>query len=808
MKTQLDIEHENLQVMITKGMNELETAKNTGMVSDLKSSGAVMPYYIGDLANALKVYSDCILMGRAKIKALPAKMLTLLDPRVVAHYTVKAVIDSAGSKHVSIVSIGRKLAGYLETEYKVQQLDEEKKDSFVNFIQSTNYVGDRQFKITNDLLKKFHKDVIKAELSFYKLASKAIVLLSGTKPIVKNQIMPPLCYITEKKGIETRVEVASWFKDWLIEMVSKDDGMILPEYHTPLIEEPIKWTKFYGGGFHSPRFKYPLIKTEVDREEFKNIPERTIAAVNRLQGTKWKVNQKVLEVMLAASENDLGWGDLPTTYNAKDYLTPCPHADTEKEFLSEEQKADRKLWREQSAPHYAEQESRQSKVLAVKRVLLEAKRFKRYSDIYFSYFLDFRGRIYPKASNLHPQGTDYVKSLLEFSEGKSLDTSEARSYFYMQGANSFGHGLDKKTLVEKNGWIVNNHFEILKCAENPYALDGLWHKADEDPWLFLAFCFEYAEYKKDPWFKSKLPIAFDGSCNGLQHLSAILLDEVGGEAVNLTAKPVKQDIYDTVRVKTVELLEADSEPLAKELLKFGITRKACKKPVMIVPYAGTPRACRKYIGEQMIKEGALKFFGDNYKEALTLYTSTVWEAIGCVILKGKEIMSFLSLAAKTKISQDMDTTIRWITPNGFEVKQKRTKNRCVAIKTPLGNTIKSKGYIQNLVATNTDETAVNKHATAIAPNLVHSLDACHLQETVLSMPEDTSFAMIHDSFGCHAADAKVLSEHIRLVFYNMYSKGDVLDKFLEQQELTGLDDVPTTGKLDLMLVLKDEFFFS
>ena len=70
MKTQLDIENENLQVMITKGINELTSAKDTGTISDLKSSGAVMPYYIGDLANALLNYSDQVLSGKAKIKAL------------------------------------------------------------------------------------------------------------------------------------------------------------------------------------------------------------------------------------------------------------------------------------------------------------------------------------------------------------------------------------------------------------------------------------------------------------------------------------------------------------------------------------------------------------------------------------------------------------------------------------------------------------------------------------------------------------------------------------------------------------------
>lgn len=807
MKTQLEIEEENLQIMITKGVNELQQAKDHGMVSEIKHTGAVIPYYVGTLANNLKLYSDQVLMGKAKIKALPAKMLTVLDPLVVAHYTVKTLIDSVGRKHTSLVTLSSKLSGYLHTEYKVSQMSEEKQGAFTKFIQSTSYKNDRQFKITRDLLNKYHKDIKADNLSFYKLASKVLVMLSEVQPIVHNKIAPHLCFISESKGVETTVSVASWFTEWLSDMITENDGVVLPEYHTPLVEQPIPWSGRYGGGFHSSRFKYPLVKTQIDSSEFQSIPQRTIDAVNRLQNTKWRVNQKVLEVMLAASENDLGWGDLPTPYLAKDYLSAIPHPDVDKSFLTEEQKADRRLWRQQSAPHYAEQEARHSKVLAMKRVLLEANRFKDYKSIYFAYFCDFRGRIYPKASNLQPQGTDYVKALLEFSEGKTIQDFEAEKLFYAHGANCYGHGLDKKTKREKWAWVTANHSLIIKCAENPYDLKGLWHQSDEEPWLFLAFCFEYTEYCKDPLnFKSHLPLAFDGSCNGLQHLSAILLDEVGGEAVNLTSKPSKQDIYDAVRVRTVKLLEGNSEPLAADLLKFGISRKTCKRPVMIVPYAGTQRACRRYIEEQLISEGARDFFKDNLMEAINLLTSTVWEAINQTIVKGREVMNFLKDSAKLMLEVQGGHTITWMTPNGFEVKQKIAKSNQIAIKTPLGNSIRERGYIQNVIYQSTEEPNARKHGTAIAPNLVHSLDACHLQETINQMPESTSFAMIHDSYGCHAHDAALLNKTLREVFVNMYKDGEFLSRFITQ---LGIDTgIPDKGKLDLNLVLTDEFFFS
>ena len=632
-------------------------------------------------------------------------------------------------------------------------------------------------------------------------------VLSECQPIVDNKITPPICYISEKLGVETSLVPARWLQEWLFDSITDNDGSMLAEYHTPLIEPPIGWESLRGGGFHTDRFKYNLIQTRIDKAEYTGLPERTIAAVNRLQRTAWRVNKRVLDVISACSENDLGWGELPTPYYAKDYLTPIPHEDIDNSFLTEEQQEDRKVWRKQSAPHYSEQESRNSKVLALKRVIIESNRFKDYESIFFSYFCDFRGRIYPKASNLQPQGTDYVKSLLEFSEGKSINTRDGIKYFYMQGANCFGNGLDKKTLKEKVAWVESNIYKIKKSAINPYADDAFWRESDEEPWLFLAFCFELNEYLENPeTFKSHLPIAFDGSCNGLQHLSAILLDEVGGTSVNLAAKKLKQDIYMDVRDATIDILENSDEPLAKDILKFGITRKACKRPVMIVPYAGTQRACRRYIDEQILKEGARDFFGDNYKDVLSLYTAIVWLAINQTIVKGREVMNFLKDTAKLIIAKDGGNTITWRTPNGFEVKQKITVDDKVSIKTPLGNSIRERGYIQNQIYKPTEICNVRKHGTAIAPNLVHSLDACHLQETVLSMPKDTSFAMIHDSFGCHASDAAILNNNLRVVFVSMYLKGDYLVKWLNDQ---GLDvEAPVKGTLDLELVLQDEFFFS
>ena len=97
-------------------------------------------------------------------------------------------------------------------------------------------------------------------------------------------------------------------------------------------------------------------------------------------------------------------------------------------------------------------------------------------------------------------------------------------FLSMHGANTFGE--DKLSFIDKHLLILEMTDKIIDCASNPLDSDALWHTAD-DPWNFLAFCFEWKDYCESPsTFKSHLSIAMDGSCNGLQHLSAMFLDEV------------------------------------------------------------------------------------------------------------------------------------------------------------------------------------------------------------------------------------------------------------------------------------------
>ena len=121
-----------------------------------------------------------------------------------------------------------------------------------------------------------------------------------------------------------------------------------------------------------------------------------------------------------------------------------------------------------------------------------AEKFADEPEIYFPWALDWRGRLYPVPGLVNPQADDLGKAMLEFAVGKPL--GERGAYWLaIQLANKFGN--DKVSFDDRIAWVRDHEAEILDSAKHP--LDGrrFWIQAD-DPWQFLAACFEWAGYKE------------------------------------------------------------------------------------------------------------------------------------------------------------------------------------------------------------------------------------------------------------------------------------------------------------------------
>jgi DNA-directed RNA polymerase len=517
-------------------------------------------------------------------------------------------------------------------------------------------------------------------------------------------------------------------------------------------------------------------------------------AVNTVQETGWRVNKKVFEVMDKLFTSESSCSVIPE-YGERVMPRPYPKTGTKEEIVE---------WKREATLMHTDNQRRKTKRIQFSQMIWMTRKFKDEKAFYFPHTLDFRGRLYANTAFLNPQGEDSARGLLEFSRGKPIGSS-GYAWLKVHLANCFGE--DKISLEERVEWTDANADNIMGIGIDPLA-NTSWMDADK-PLQYLRACIEFTCCNGNLDYISHLPITVDGSCNGLQHFSAMLRDEVGGAATNLIEYDQPQDIYEIVRGVAADSIShsADSEFLFwhKEL-----SRALVKRPVMTTPYGATLYGMRQQIYEELKKQmdkgvvyGGISESDDLWPHCKFLATH-IYEAIGKVVISSRHGMKWLQEVASCLSKEDRP--IFWTLPTGFIVKQKYIKSTVKKIRTILN------GKASSLFAGVGNPSKMNKarQNNGIAPNFVHSLDACHLMKTVIAARDKydiESFAVVHDSFGTHACDIERLGEVLRETFSELYSE-DLLLKFKNEQRDISLPDIPEYGQLDIKEVLDSEFFFS
>jgi DNA-directed RNA polymerase len=567
----------------------------------------------------------------------------------------------------------------------------------------------------------------------------------------------------------------------------------------PCLIPPRKWDSVYSGGYYTYT-NINLVKTMdhsylemLDKSGLKEVKK----AVNIVQETGWRINKKVFEVMDSLFNSRSSCKVIPE-FLERTMPHPYPKKGTKEEQIE---------WKRLASLMHADNVRLKTKRIQFSQLMWTTRKFKDEKVFYFPHTIDFRGRMYANTAFLNPQGEDSARGLLEFSVGKPLGDS-GLPWLQVHLANCYG--FDKVSLEERVEWAKLHNWAIVEVGTAPL-INKWWMEADK-PWQFLRACSEYVKYKVNPKnFVSHLPITVDGSCNGLQHFSAMLRDEVGGKAVNLTMTDDPRDIYEIVKEKVVEKVKADPEAIVSDL---DINRALVKRPVMTTPYGATLYGMREQIYEELKKQldKGIIFTTISKDKDLWVFckylATIIYESIGEVVVSAREGMAWLQECARV-LSKD-SKPIYWTVPTGFIVKQKYLRPIVKEVKTIIN------GKMASLFSAHGVGDKLDKHkqTNGIAPNYVHSMDACHLMKTVnLSYTDIQSFSVVHDSFGTHACDMELLSENLRTTFIEIY-KEDVLKKFAEEQSASPsickntFPKIPKYGKLNIKEVKDAEFFFS
>jgi DNA-directed RNA polymerase len=554
-----------------------------------------------------------------------------------------------------------------------------------------------------------------------------------------------------------------------------------------------------------------------------------LKGINTLQAVPFQINTWLLDVMDQVQANGL----VVPGFTVPDKLeVPAKLTEEQWNALGQDE---RKLASEERYSAQKLNRQRHSDLTLLALDMAEAHRLAEVPEFYMGMTMDFRGRVYP-LPRFNFQRGDHVRSLFLFRNG--LPIGEKGTHWlrvhvancWAQKAPGEDTGLDKKPIAERVQWTKDNEETLRGYVTSPLTNLG-WSKADS-PFLFLAAARELmTAISEGADHPCHLPVSFDGSCSGLQHMAGATLAEEG-RFVNLTDNEVPQDIYAIVAKVARRMVEEDAAGQDEKKRKFaqlflsykggkGIDRKLLKRSTMTFCYSSEANG----MGDQFFEDLMTPLQADAVRNKTPHHFGTVKEqaaaarymgrvayaAITDVVRKPAEAMDFLKALAGVMAHEGKP--VSWVTPAGIPCINRYHETKTKRLSLWLHNE-----RLQVYVATGTEAPLLKRKCQqSIAPNWVHSMDAAHLLLTAGACADEgiTDIVTVHDSFGCLPAHAGRFNQIIREQFVLMYQRDDLLtcsrttaSAQLSEANQRRLPPLPTKGQLELSEVLRAKYAFA
>lgn len=816
--TQEALEKESRALTIQRFEAQLTERKQKEEESATYYGAPLMKRAIEPMAEAIKAKIEEAESGRSGPRMTAIPTLKQFDPKVIAFFTAKTIIDKLTSRTNKLQTVAVQIGKNLEDELRYQSFQDQHPWLFQKLMTEIDTTRARK---RQNLVSAYNR-----YCDAWSGWSDQTYLHTGMLLIDLFQQVTGFIEVVDKREEKNKTYKIVVPSAEVINFIEKnfDAAQMLNPVYLPMVVPPADWEGPRGGGYltiHSKQLTLVKTKNRNYLEELEGMPDQmapVYEAINHIQRTPWKVNEFVLAAFQIIHDRGLATAGLPSGEDLP--VPPSPlDKDQDSKTLTDVQKEQFKAWKKAATAVYDENIRIKSKRLMTSKIRMIAEKFSVYESIYFPHTMDFRGRIYPAPMYLNPQGNSLAKGLLQFADGKPLGTNEAACELAIHGANCYGY--DKASMQERVDWVVEHQEQILQAGTDPMG-DLWWAKEADDPWSFLAFCHEWVGYCEHGYdHVSYIPIAKDGSCSGLQHFSAALRDPEGGSAVNLIPTDRPADIYQTVIDKTIAKVQADlthsgEKDIAQAWLDYGMSRKTAKRTTMTRVYGSTLYSARAFVQEYIMDTDAKRRQEDpdyisplkeREFEAAVYLAKHVWSSINETVIAAKDGMDWLQECARELAAENLP--IVWTTIDGFPVMQNYPDMAKRRVKTKFGDQLVYL-TVQEAIKDKLDR---RRQGNGISPNWVHANDGCHLRMTVnlAAFNGVTHFAMIHDSFGCHAADVEMLGACLRETFVELYVDNDPLLRFkAEGEALVGkeLPALPEKGELDVTQVRDSEFFFA
>ncbi|MCU0757173.1 MAG: hypothetical protein MUE46_19010 [Xanthomonadales bacterium] len=360
--------------------------------------------------------------------------------------------------------------------------------------------------------------------------------------------------------------IAVWLQQWAIRAALRATPAPLRSPPKPEVSAAASTDLLGATGRSLPRLRYRRNNEVLHqyaasrRGPWNEEPVR--AVIDRHQAVRWRINRDVLEVadalqqLARGNETGLAGGDASTHAHWRAFAQSLFQSRSKRERPPGEM-LDNPL---------------------VRSVLAEAVPGAEPLPFHLAVRIDYRGRVVYDTPFFSPQGGDLPRSLLEFADGQPVQSDPGRRALKRHGANLVPGrtvladlgivGRPRVTLQDREDWVDRQEARIRAVAANPFA-EPWWSTvaSGKKRWQFLAFCRAYARVLEHPEQPCHLPVQIDGTCNGLQHIAALLGCPDLARAVNLCPAEDKlpQDIYAETAAAAAQLLPTHLEAERREL---------------------------------------------------------------------------------------------------------------------------------------------------------------------------------------------------------------------------------------------------
>jgi len=369
-------------------------------------------------------------------------------------------------------------------------------------------------------------------------------------------------------------------------------------------------------------------------------------------------------------------------------------------------------------------------------------------------------------------------------------------------------------------------------------------KDSDSPFCFVAACRELASAWKSSSdkFDTHLPIGFDGSNNGLQHLAMIARDPETAYWVNIGPKPdalhepkllgfnrqprcewprapiwptEPQDIYKRIIAATRELLAADGDDKFAawwvgrlKLMKDREIRKLLKTPALSYNYGVSASGMAKQIAK-VYRDDLKQFEGLEPRDDHGVYLGLkIIQACERELKVPTAIMHYIRAVAAHCL--EYGWAVECPSPTGFPFINRKDKPNIKQVRL-LG----SGGSVTHEVGDGwKDEIAYGDTLDAIVANFIHSLDASHLIRSINSAVRAgiTNTLTVHDCYYNLAPQVVGFGQILRDEMAMMYTGYDPLrrlrDLNISDPQNLDLLPLPPYGKYDPSSVRSADFAFA